>query len=132
MTFDDDANELVTARLLNWGLWSRGKVTDLDYPKWYEIFSRYLPTANHLSPDGIDAAHIEYVLSSLNLGALKGIGLGDLYQLVCKLEYVEHERPRELKAEYVRKRFKLPCSERTFRFHLYNAKKAVYMLANPL
>ena len=129
---DTEANKLITARLMNWGLWSRGGMPALGYPAWYEVMHDYFPSAIRLSPDSNDAEHIEYILSSLNLGALKGIGLGDLYLFICKLEYKEIERPRESKAEHVRRKYQLPCSERTFRYHLHGAKKAVYLLANPI
>jgi hypothetical protein len=133
MIFDDKANELVTSRLINWGLAHRGKIVNLDFPTWYEIWKSYLPNHDHrITPDLIDAAHIENILTSLNLGALKGVGLGDLYLMVCKQEYIEADRPRELKAEYVRRAMRLPCSERTFRYHLHNAKRAVHTFANPL
>ena len=71
MIFDESANQLVTARLVNWGLAHRGKVVDLDYQTWYEIWGRYLPNHDHrVTPDLLDAQHIEEILTSLNLGAL--------------------------------------------------------------
>lgn len=133
MIFDDTANEITTARLVNWGLSHRGKVVNLDFPTWHQIFSRYVINHDHrISPDLLDAQHIEDVLISLNLGALKGIGLGDLYLMVCIQEFINYQSPRQLKAEYIRRKTGLACSERTFRYHLYNAKRAVHLFANPL
>jgi len=126
MTQDD--NELVTARLINWGLWVRGGMPYLGYPAWTDIWHGYFPSKVHITPDCDDAEHIEYIVSSLDIAGRGGLGLGDIYAFICRLEYVEIERPRMAKAEHVRRKYNVPCSERTFRYHLYNAKRAVHML----
>jgi hypothetical protein len=127
-------NEEITARLINWGLWNRGGYPNLGTPAFVDIMSEYFPQQTHIAPDSIDAEHLEYIISSIELGARNDhIGATcSIYPLVLKLEFIEHERPRELKAEHVRRKYNVRCSERTFRFHLFNAKKAVNLLANPL
>ena len=126
-------NEEITARLINWGLWNRGGYPNLGTPAFVDIMSEYFPQAARINPDAIDGEHIEEVISSLDLGNRNGkIGNGTLYAFVLRLEYIEYQRPREAKAEHVRHKYKRKCSERTFRYHLYNAKRAILMLSNPL
>ena len=130
---DSSRDNLITARLLNWGLWSNtGGYPNLGIPGYTEILREYFPQVVRISPDAIDAEHIEYVISSLDLGNRNDmIGSGSLYAFVLRLEYIEYERPRSLKCEHVMRKHSRPCSERTFRYHLYNAKKAVDTLAEP-
>ena len=130
---DSSTNEIITARLINWGLWSNtGGYPNLGIPGYTEILREYFPQVVRINPCSIDAEHIEYVISSLDLGNRNDrIGMGTLYAFVLRLEFIEYERPRSLKAEHVRRKHSRPCSERTFRYHLYNAKKAVELLAEP-
>jgi len=130
---DKEANDLVTARLLNWGLWSNVNCyPHLGYTAFVEIMKDYFPQATRINPDDIDGQYIEDILTDLNMGGIKGVGDGQLFRFVCKLEFVEFERPRESKAEHVRRKMKRPCSERTFRYHLYRAKKAIHTFADPI
>jgi len=130
---DTSTDRIITARLLNWGLWSKtGGYPNLGIPGYTEILREYFPQVVRINPDAIDAEHIEYVISSLDMGNRNNhIGNGTLYAFILRLEFIEYERPREAKAEHVRRKHKRPCSERTFRYHLYNAKKAVELLAEP-
>ena len=131
---DSHQNSIITARLINWGLWNKGGYPNLGTPAFVDIMSDYFPQDTHITPDSIDAEHLEFVISSIELGS-RGDILGDvcgIYPLVLKLEFIEYERPRELKAEHIRRAHNVKCSERTFRYHLFNAKKTVNLLANPL
>jgi hypothetical protein len=94
--------------------------------------SRYFPQATHITPNDIDAQHIEDIISTLDIAGRKGMGLGEIWAFVCRLEYIEYDRPRSVKAEHVRRKYNRSCSERTFRYHLYNAKRAIYVFASPL
>ena len=134
VTMDSNTNDIITARLINWGLWSKGGYPNLGTPAFVDIMRDYFPQQTHITPDAIDAEHLEFIISSIELGARndKIGGACSIYPLILKLEFIEYERPRELKAEHIRRRHKRPCSERTFRYHLFNAKKAVNMLSNPL
>jgi hypothetical protein len=129
-----EADQLITSRLLNWGLWSNiGGFPDLGTPAFIEIMKEYFPQDTRITPNSIDAEHIEEVISSLEVGTRSGIiNNGSLYSFVLRLEYLEYDRPRSLKCEHVRRKHGRKCSERTFRYHLHNAKKAVNYLCNPL
>ena len=130
-----EAEEIITARLINWGIWNKGGYPLLGTPAYVEIMRDYFPQRQlKITPNNIDAEHIEYIISSIELASRSGIieGAVSIYPLVLKLEFIEYERPRELKAEHIRRKSSRPCSERTFRYHLSRAKQAVAMLANPL
>ena len=130
-----EAEEIITARLINWGLWNKGGYPSLGTPAYVEIMRDYFPQRMvKMTPNNLDAEHIEWVVSSLELGARNGKigGAVGIYPLVLKLEFIEYERPRELKAEHVRRKHDRPCSERTFRYHLHRAKEVVNMLSSPL
>ena len=131
--FDTEADRLVTARLINWGLWNNTNCyPHLGYPAFVDIMKDYFPSITRINPDDNDAMHIEYILSSMDVGSRKGICWGEIYMFVCRLEFIEFERPREAKAQHVRLKYQKPCSERTFRYHLYNAKKAIHLFADPI
>jgi hypothetical protein len=132
IAFDDG---IITARLTNWGIWAKGGYPNLGTPAYVEIMRDYFPQRQlKMTPNNIDAEHIEYIISTIELASRNGIieGAVSIYPLVLKLEFIEYERPRELKAEHIRRKSSRPCSERTFRYHLSRAKQAVAMLANPL
>ena len=132
---ETEADRQVTARLINWGVWNKGGFPHLGTPAYVEIMRDYFPQRQlKITPNNLDAEHIEYVISTIELASRHGIieGAVGIYPLVLKLEYIEYERPRELKAEHIRRRHDVKCSERTFRYHLSRAKQAVHLLANPL
>ena len=131
--FDTATDREITARLINWGLWNNTNCyPNLGYPAFVEIMSEYFPSATRINPNEIDAQHIEDVISSLDLAGRGGIGWGEIWAFVCRLEYIEFERPRSAKAEHVRLKYKRPCSTRTFRYHLYNAKRAIHIFSDPI
>ena len=130
MIFDKAADEEITARLLNWGIWNnRRGLPKFNYPSYVEIMRKYFPADGRFEPDDIDAQHLEDIISTLNVAGRGGFGWGDIYAFTLKLEFIEFGRPRESKAEHVRRKFDCPCSERTFRHHLYRAKRAVWAFA---
>ena len=127
-----EADKEITARLINWGLWAKGGIPKLGTPAFVEIMSEYFPQDTRIAPDEIDAQHIEEILSSLDIAGRGGMNWGDVWAFVCRLQFIEIERPTQAKAEHVRSKFKIRCSERTYRYHLFNARKAVHAFANPL
>lgn len=132
LMYDKEAERIVIARLINWGLWSKyGGFPKLNYPAWIEIMREYFPADARTMPDDIDAEHIEHVISTLNIVGRRGLGWGEVYQFILKMEYIEHGRPQIAKAEHVRHKFKQPCSDRTYRYHFYKAKRAIHAFANP-
>jgi len=133
MTPEDD--EVITARLINWGLWTRGGFPRFEATSYACLWKAYFPQRGvRITTNDLDAEHIEYIVSSLEMGARSGEITGPvaIYPLVLKLEYTEHERPRELKAEHIRRKHDIKCSERTFRYHLHRAKEAVHLLSGPI
>lgn len=133
MIFDKSARDEISLRLVNWGLWSRtGGIPNLNYPAWIDIMRDYFPADTRITPDSNDAEIIENVISTLNIAGRRGMGWGEVYQFILKMEYVEYGRPQSLKADHVRYKFKHPCSMRTYRYHLHGAKEAVYKFSGPL
>ena len=132
--YDKDAEAKVIARLTNWGIWSRiGGFPKLGTPAYVEIMRDYFPSGDdHITPNNKDAEHIEEIITTLDIAGRHGLGWGDIYRLIFKMEFVEHGRPQSVKADHIRWKFKQPCSERTYRYHWYRAKKVIYFLADPL
>lgn len=131
--YDKSAERIVIARLINWGLWSRfGGIPKLGYPAWIDIMREFFPADCHTIPDDLDAQHIEDIISTLNIAGRRGMGWGEVYQFILKMEFVEHGRPQKLKAQHVRGKFKQPCSVRTYQYHFYRVKRAIYYLAAPV
>ena len=122
----------IHARLLNWGRWLRydPDMAKLGYPRKSPfVFS---PTRGTMIAD-IDAEYIEYIVSTLNVSKF---GRGELHAFILRVEYVEHEESHmphaSQRARDVRRRFRLPCAERTYYKLLEKAKAAVDALAEPL
>ena len=130
-----DEWKILEARLYNWGLFCRvGGFPKLGYPTWNEIMREYMsePGAGRISPNEIDGMHLENVISSLNVISRGGMGMGELYAFILKLEYIERGRPIRAKAEHVRHKFRCKCGERAYYYHYYGARKAVATFAGSL
>ena len=80
----------------------------------------------------IDGAHLAYIISTLDMAGREGIGIGDLYAFILKIEYIEIARPVGERAKHVSRKFSRPCGERTYYYHLAAAKKAVHSFAEPI
>ena len=125
-------------RLSNWGRWcaSGGDLVQ-GYTTWGELLKQFLGEhGNRITIDELDALKLEFVISTLDMRGRDGTGLGELWAFCLRLEYVERstntQRPQSLRAKHVSRKFKRPCAARTYRKHLYNARKAVFLLAEPL
>lgn len=132
--YDKEAEERVKLRLANWGIWSRiGGFPKLGTPAYVEIMRDYFPSDRvPLTPNNKDAEHIEYIISTMDIAGRRGLGWGDIYRLIYKMEFVEYPRPQEAKAQHVRKAFGCKCSGRTYRYHWYRAKRKIHVLSDPL
>ena len=125
-------------RLINWGNWARsGSNPGLDFTTWGEVLKQYLgERQNSVTINEIDAMKLEHVISTLDMSGRDGFGWGELWSAVLRIEYVErHEGQQpaqEQKAKDVSRKFKRPCSSRTYRHHMYNAKRAVFSLVDPI
>lgn len=125
----------IDARLINWGRWLRHDQTirRLGYP-WKSPFV-FSPSKGAAIAD-LDAEHIEWVISSLDVAGRQGFGKGMLYAYILRLEFAErdgdHLPPVGDRAKDVSRRFKRPCGERTYYYHLAAAKRLVAVLAEEL
>ena len=121
-------------RLENWGRWNRaGGNERLDYTTWGEIFSFYLGSPSGETVDEIDAEKIELVITTLDMAGRNGdLPWTELHAFVLRLEYMERSEgnhlPQSERAKHVSRKFKRPCAKRTYRYHLFRAKKAVFAL----
>ena len=131
---NEDEAKRIGGRLLNWGLYIRsGGMPNLGYPSWHEIMREYwgdTGTGTN-APHEIDALHLENIISTMDTMGRSGEGIGHVYAFILKLEYAEHGRPAQAKAEHVRAKFKVRCGERTYYYRLSEAKKAVHLFADP-
>lgn len=125
------------ARLRNWGRWARSGNHGLGYSTWAQVLKHYLGDPSRgQTVDELDAEILEHCISTLDLiGRAEG-SLLEVQAFVLRLEYVETPDSRhpaqEQKAKDVSRKFKRPCSTRTYRQHLYNARKAVFTLIGDL
>ena len=124
--------ETIHVRLLNWGKWLRydDTLAKLGYPTQAPfVFS---PRKGGTIADP-DAEHMEFVVSSL---MVSGFGDGELFAFILKVEYAERPEhmlgPVVVRARDVSRRFRRPCSERSYYRHLTRAKIAVHHLAGPV
>ena len=119
-------------RLVNWGRWNRsGSNPNLDYTTWGEIFSFYLGAPSKQMVNELDAQVIEHVVTTLDMSGRAGeFPWTELYAFVLRLEYMErsddNQRVQSERAKDVSRKFKRPCASRTYRKHLYNAKRAIF------
>lgn len=122
----------IHARLVNWGRWLRwdSAIARLGYPT--EAPFSFSPRRGGIVAD-LDAEHIEWVISSLNVSGYEN---GVLYAFILKVEYAESPDQAMSyvgqRAEDVRQRFKRPCAISTYYYHLVKAKTAVRYLAGPI
>ena len=125
-------------RLGNWGRWCRsGNNLVQGYTTWGELLKQFLGEhANRITIDELDAMKIEYVISTLDIVGRDGIGWGEIWAFCLRVEHVERsdnqQRPQSLRAKHVSRKFNRPCASRTYRKHLFNARKAVFSLVEPL
>lgn len=131
--YNREAERIVIARLINWGLWSRfGGIPKLDYPAWIDIMREFFPAECYTIPDEIDAQHMESIISTLDIIGRRGKGWGEVYKHILLMEYRDFGRPQEAKAENIRDRFKTRCSIRTYQYHFYRVKRAIHYLSSPV
>ena len=121
-------------RLLNWGLWNRtGSNPNLDYTTWGDIFSFYLGEPGGKTINDLDAQLIENVITTLDITGRAGVyPWTELQAFVLRLEYMERaessQKPQSERAKDVSRKFKRPFATRTYRYHLYNAKRVVFLM----
>jgi len=134
MTYTKEAEDVILARLTNWGIWSKiGGFPNLGTPAFVDIMNEYFPSDRiPITPNNQDAEHLESIITTLDIAGRRGMGWGEVYRLIFKMEFIEHGRPQSVKADHIRWKFKQPCSERTYRYHWYRAKRAIHLLADPL
>jgi len=131
----DITNEM---RLRNWGNWCRsGSHPGLGYSTWGQILKQFLgEQSRRVMIDELDAQIIEDTISTLDMVGRDGFGWGHLWAFCLKVEYVErsdsHQRPQSERAKDVSRKFQRPCAARTYRYHLYNARRAVFTLIEPI
>ena len=131
--YDQVADEVIRARLINWGLFGRfGGIPKLGYPAFIQIMQEYFPSDHPMLPDSIDAMRLDYIISTLNMAGKDDCGRGDLYQYILLMEYKERERPQSDKAKRVSQKFRCRCASSTYRAHHAKARKAVALFAEPL
>ncbi len=132
--YDKEAEDIVLGRLVNWGIWSKvGGYPNLGTPSYIQIMRDYFPSDDdRITPNNKDAEHIENIITSLDIAGRRGLGWGDVYRLIYKMEFVEYPRPQSAKAEHIRAAFNHPCSERTYRYHWSRAKRIIHFMADPL
>ena len=124
-------------RLTNWARWANaGNNLSLGYPEWYDIWSQYLPN-NHvgLSYAENDAQHIENIITTLDMCSRRDPDTfvwGCLWAYVIKLEHLWMPCPVEVRAKFVRYKFKRPCAKRTYHKHVERATDAIFILAKEL
>ena len=125
-------------RLSNWGRYVRsGSHPGLDYTTWGQVLRQYLGEPdNSITINEIDGQRLEDVISTLDVSGRNGFGWGELWSAVLRVEYVERpegQQPaQEQKAKDISRKFNRPCSSRTYRHNLWNAKRAVFSLIDPL
>jgi len=130
-----EETDLIEARLVNWALFLRhGGIPALSYVTWPQIMKQYWsePGAHSNVVNEIDGMHLADIISTLDIAGRNGTGLGDLYAFILKVEYIERGRPVGLRAKHVSLKFKRPCGERTYYYHLAGAKLAVHSFAEPI
>ena len=128
-----DAEKHLKGRLKNWGIWgSIGGFTNLDPAEWTDIMKDCFPSSAGLTPNNADAEHLEEKITSLTVAGLDGFGWGHVFKYIFILEFKQHGRPQELKAEIIGNKFKIPCSMRTYRSHLYRAKRVLHEFVDPI
>ena len=131
----DITNEM---RLRNWGNWCRsGSHPGLGYSTWGQILKQFLGERSRRTMiDELDAQILEETISSLDIAGRNGFGWGQLYSFCLRVEYVERhdsmQRPQSERAKDVSRKFQRPCAARTYRQHLYNARRAVFALIEPI
>lgn len=134
----DDIERL---RLENWGHWGEGGYPDFEPPSWFDVFNEYLPDERvRRNIAERDAQHLEDIITGFGLIARanddpKATGArkyGIVWRTALKIRFHERERPLSAMAEELRRRLKRRCAERTFQHHVQEARKAVFMFADPL
>lgn len=124
LVYTDDDDRMMHLRMINWGRCMRDRKTGHGYPRSVPFMA--FPV-HGWTADELDADRIEEILAAFRTSE---IGLTEIHASVLKIEYLERfENQMNTVAERasdVRRRYKMPCSERTYGRMLWAARKAVW------
>ena len=120
-------------RLVNWGRYNKLRgIPNLDPPSYVQIMSEYFAQDVFIEPNLADAMHLEHLISTLDMAGRNGFGDGDIHAYILRLEFIQRERPRELKVKKYQRDFKTSICDRTYRRYVHAATEMVNRWSNPL
>lgn len=124
LSYTDKDDERMHGRMINWGRVMRDRYNGNGYPSSvsFMTFPSKCETA-----DELDAEKIEEVMAAFRVG---NIGLSAVHAFLAKIEYLERDEARmntaSERAADVRRKYNMPCSERTYYRLLWQARKAIW------
>ena len=120
-------------RLINWGMFNKLRgIPNLDMPSYIQIMSEYFKQDIFIEPNTEDAMYIDWVISSLDMAGRGGFGDGDRHAYILWLEFIERERPRELKVQAFESDYDRSICDRTYRRYVHKAIDMVNKWSSPL
>ena len=119
-------------RLINWGKFNKLRgIPNLDMPSFIEIMSEYFTQDVFIEPNTEDAMYLGDLISTLDMAGRDGFGIGHRHAYVLDLEFIQRERPRELKVKMY-KDFDRSICDRTYRRYVDSAIECVKRWSTPL